>query len=220
MKIGFDIRPALFSRAGIGRYARELAAALTRLPEPPFLELYAPAWRRTALTLDSLAPSRFRLHRGILPARTVRALNRLPGLDAGRFPARVDLFHWTDFVHPPVRSCPAILTLHDAAFAVDPAFHGANTSVLQKRVHRAVRRAARIILVSETARTDSIRVGAPPEKVRVVPNGVSPFFHPAPPGGGAGSISSPSAPWNRARTMRASSRPWNSSGTVMGLPTG
>ncbi len=182
MKVGFDIRPALFSRAGIGRYTRELAAALTRLPEAPFLELYAPAWRRSSHPLHELVPTHFRLHRGILPARAIRALNRLPGLDAGRFPARVDVFHWTDFVHPPVRSCPAVLTLHDAAFAVDPTFHGPNSAVLLNRVRLAVQQAARIILVSETSRADAVRVGAAPEKLRVVPNGVNPFFQPSPQG--------------------------------------
>lgn len=184
MIAGFDFRPALFAGAGIGRYAQELAAALTHLPDAPFLELYASAWRRPsapgAASLEALAPGRFRIHRGWLPARALAAAHRLPGLDAGRVPARVDVFHWTDFVYPRVRSAAAVLTLHDAAFARDPAFHGPNTPVLAARVRRALRRAHLVLVVSEPGRADAELLGVPPDRVRVVPNGVSPFFRPAP----------------------------------------
>lgn len=180
MRVGYDIRPALFGAAGIGRYARELAAALTRLPDGPFLELYGAAWRSGGLPDGCLAADRFRLHRGALPARAWRWLHALPGCDAGRLPARVAVFHWTDYVYPPVRSAPRVLTLHDAAFAVDPSFHGANTPVLLARVQAALAQAGRVIVVSEPARADAERLGVPQERVRVVPNGVSPLFQPPP----------------------------------------
>ncbi|TAH36849.1 MAG: glycosyltransferase family 1 protein [Planctomycetota bacterium] len=178
MKVGFDIRPALFGGAGVGRYARELAAALTRLPDGPFLELYGAAWRHGELPPGTLAAGRHRLHRGPLPARAWRWIHRLPGCDAARLPARVALFHWTDYVYPPVRSAPRVLTLHDAAFALDPAFHGRNTPVLMARVQAALQHADRVIVVSEPARADAEFLGVSTPRIRVVANGVSPFFQP------------------------------------------
>ncbi|KAA3609137.1 MAG: glycosyltransferase family 1 protein [Planctomycetota bacterium] len=178
MKVGFDIRPALFNRAGIGRYARELAGALSKLPEQPFLELFAPAWRGGLDIPKDLEPGRTRLHRGWLPARAMNLVNQLPGLDAGRFPAKIDVFHYTDYVYPEVRHAARVLTLHDAAFAVDPNFHGMNTTTLLNRVRNAISKAHLVIVVSETGRRDAELMGVDPNKVRVVPNGVNPLFQP------------------------------------------
>ncbi|HEX9793022.1 MAG TPA: glycosyltransferase family 1 protein [Planctomycetota bacterium] len=179
MKVGYDIRPALFNKAGLGRYTRELSVQLTQMQDGPFLELFAPAWRGGRILSREMAPGRFRMHRGFLPARAMHQLNRLPGLDAGRFPAPVDVFHCTDYVYPKVRSAAMVMTLHDAAFAVNPAFHGWNSSVLLDRVRRAIHDADAVIVVSEPGRADAELLGVYPEKVFVVPNGVSPAFKPA-----------------------------------------
>ena len=52
LNIGFDIRPALFDYAGIGRYVRELATAITHLPEEEavYLQMFATSWRGGPLT--------------------------------------------------------------------------------------------------------------------------------------------------------------------------
>ncbi len=52
----------------------------------------------------------------------------------------------------------------------------------------AVRRARRLITVSESTRQDLVeRLGARPERIRVIPNGVGAPFAPAPIAGGGGS---------------------------------
>ncbi len=178
--VGFDIRPALFNYAGIGRYVRELGTALTKIPESegPFLEMFAPSWRGGRQIPPGLDPKRHNMNRGFLPGRVMEHLNKLPGLDAARFPAKVDLFHWTDYIYPHVRDCAKVMTLHDAAFVADPTFHGWDTSVLLDRVRRALDEADRIIVVSEPGRYDAELLGANSEKVMVVPHGVSPYFRP------------------------------------------
>ena len=179
LRVGFDIRPALIGNAGIARYARELAIELTRLKDGPFLELFAPNWRRGRPRTQNLEPGRFKMHRGPLPARVMHFMNRMPGLDAGRWPAKVDVFHWTDYIYPSVTSAATVMTLHDAAFAVDPTFHGWNTSVLMDRVRGVLLQADIVIVVSAPGRWDAELLGADPEQIRVVPNGVSPIFRPA-----------------------------------------
>jgi alpha-1,3-rhamnosyl/mannosyltransferase len=181
LTVGFDIRPALFNYAGIGRYVRELGTALTKLPatDALFLEMFAPSWRGGRQIPPGLDSKRHSMNRGFLPGRVMEYLNKLPGLDASRFPAKVDVFHWTDYIYPHVRDCAKVMTLHDAAFVADPTFHGWNTSVLLDRVRHALHAADRIIVVSGPGRYDAELLGAVADKVVVVPHGVSPYFRPA-----------------------------------------
>ena len=181
LNVGFDIRPALFDYAGIGRYVRELSTALTKLPEGegPFLEMFAPSWRGGRQVPPGLEGRRHKMNLGWLPGRVMDKIAQLPGMDAGRFPAKVDVFHWTDYTYPTVRSAAKVMTLHDAAFVADPKFHGWDTSVLLDRVRRALNISDRIIVVSEPGRYDAELLGAQSDKVSVVPHGVSPYFRPA-----------------------------------------
>lgn len=184
LRIGFDIRPALFNYAGIGRYVRELATAITRLPESEqtYLECFAPSWRGGRQTPPGLEEGRYNMNLGWLPGRVMDRLNKLPGLDAGHYPAKVDVFHWTDYTYPNVRSAATVMTLHDAAFVAEPTFHGWDTSVLLKRVRAALQQADRVIVVSEVGRFDAELLGGESDRVRVVPHGVSPYFKPPQPG--------------------------------------
>ncbi len=118
------------------------------------------------------------MHRGFLPGRVMDRLHKLPGLDAGRWPAKVDVFHWTDYTYPTVRSAAKVMTLHDAAFVVDPKFHGWDTGPLLDRVRRALNDADMVIAVSAPGRAEAELLGCRPGQVKVVPHGVSPFFRP------------------------------------------
>ncbi len=179
MIIGFDIRPALFDGAGVARYARELAIELARHQSKPKLEMFAPSWRGGRRIPPELASaSNVSMNRGWLPKRIMHRLHHLPGLDAGRFPQKVDVFHWTDYDFPTVRSAATLMTVHDAAFAVDPKFHGRDTTALITKVRSAINRADIVVVVSEPSVRDAEMLGVHPDAVRVIPNGVSPFFQP------------------------------------------
>ncbi|HJM39822.1 MAG TPA: glycosyltransferase family 1 protein [Planctomycetota bacterium] len=179
MRVGFDIRPALFGHAGISRYARELCTSFTEMEDGPFMELFAPTWRGGKVATTHFKEGKFNMHRGLLPAKGMQLLNKVPGFDAGRWPAKVDVFHWTDYVYPEVRSAATVMTLHDASFAVDPTFHGWNSSTLLERVRNAINSSDIVIVVSEPGIQDAELMGVDPDRVRVVPNGVSPMFQPA-----------------------------------------
>ncbi|MBC8370529.1 MAG: glycosyltransferase family 4 protein [Planctomycetes bacterium] len=181
LNIGFDIRPALFDYAGIGRYVRELATAITQLPEEDavFLQMFAPSWRGGRRVPPGLAADRHKINRGWLPARVMDHLHKLPGLDAGHRPADVSAFHFTDYNYPSVRSAGRLLTLHDAAFVADPKFHGWDTSVLLDLVRKNIQNAHEILVVSEPGVRDAELLGAKRDDIHVIPHGVSPFFKPA-----------------------------------------
>jgi glycosyltransferase involved in cell wall biosynthesis len=104
---------------------------------------------------------------------------RLPGLVAG---SRVALYHGTKNVLPWRLRVPGVVTVHDLAVYTHP-----DTFALPQRWHfratvpASVRRAARVIAVSEHTRRDLIaRLGADPACVTVVPNGVAEAYHVAP----------------------------------------
>jgi glycosyltransferase involved in cell wall biosynthesis len=82
----------------------------------------------------------------------------------------------------PLRSpCPGVVTVHDLSFARQPRLMGRKDRLIfRTMVPRAVRRAARVLTVSERTKRDLVELyGVPEERVVVTPNGIDPAFHPA-----------------------------------------
>ncbi|MDX6540374.1 MAG: hypothetical protein QOI71_1984 [Gaiellales bacterium] len=88
------------------------------------------------------------------------------------------LAHLHYFVAPRL-PCPAIVTVHDLSFARAPELFSRRDRRLLGLVRGSVRRAARVIAVSEFTRRDLCEVyGVDPGKVVAIPNGVSGRFRP------------------------------------------
>jgi glycosyltransferase involved in cell wall biosynthesis len=98
-----------------------------------------------------------------------RALRRL----------RPELGHF-NYVIPPAYRGPAVVTVHDISFETDPGLMSARDRFFFRTlVPRSVRRADRVLAVSERTKRDLIeryRVAA--ERIVVTPNAVDPVFHP------------------------------------------
>ena len=77
-------------------------------------------------------------------------------------------------------SCPAVVTVHDLSFERDASLMGLADRVTFKTfVPRAVRRAERVLAVSERTRRDLVELyGIDEGKVVVTPNAVDPVFTP------------------------------------------
>jgi glycosyltransferase involved in cell wall biosynthesis len=90
-----------------------------------------------------------------------------------------DLVH-TQYALPLRSPCPGVVTVHDLSFARQPGLMGRKDRlVFRTMVPRAVRRAARVLTVSERTKRDLLELYAiPEERVVVTPNGVDPAFHP------------------------------------------
>lgn len=168
LRVGLDFRPALLGAAGIARATRELARALARRTDLE-LRLFGHALARARVAPPAeLVPA---LRRWPLPGRWQPVCART-GIDAGALCGGVDLFHWTDTIHPPVRRRPTVLTLHDVAFAADPAFHGAAGAGLAARARAAAMQAARIAVPTAATRDQAIELlQLPAAKFRVIPFG-------------------------------------------------
>ncbi|MCX6030263.1 MAG: glycosyltransferase family 1 protein [Chloroflexi bacterium] len=93
------------------------------------------------------------------------------------------LLHGLAYATPLAAACPTVVTVHDLSFLRFPeAFRPFNRYYLGFITRISTRRAARVIAVSESTRQDVIALcGVAPERVVVVPNGVTEAFCPAPP---------------------------------------
>ncbi|MDQ1301429.1 MAG: hypothetical protein QG637_1350 [Chloroflexota bacterium] len=93
------------------------------------------------------------------------------------------LLHGLAFALPLACACPAVVTVHDLSFFRYPqAFRRFNRAYLGWITRISTRKAARVIAVSESTRQDVIALcDIPPERVVVVPNGVTDAFCPAAP---------------------------------------
>jgi len=168
LRVGIDYRPALLQSAGIGRCVRELCRALAGI-EGLNLQLFGHSFARTRRP-DPLPPGA-RLHRLPIPGRSLPLLARC-GLDASGLAGRAEVFHWTDYVHPPVSSAGRVLTIHDLAMAHDRRFHGSATALMLSRCRETATQSAQVICPTRaTAEQVQAEFHLPDEKLSVIPFG-------------------------------------------------
>ncbi|MCP4542327.1 MAG: glycosyltransferase family 4 protein [Chloroflexi bacterium] len=184
MRIGIDYTAAARQRAGIGRYARELVAALLKSESAHQYAIFGATgglensdWR------TEIQGSRVQFRTIPLSDDWVARLwhrLRLP-IPVETITGPLDIFYSPDFVLPPTRRATrTLLTVHDFSFLHYPEhFVPKLVSYLNQVVPRSVAQADRVLADSEATRADLINhLGTPPEKVDVLYGGVDPRFHP------------------------------------------
>lgn len=180
MHIGINYTAALRQRAGIGRYTSGLINALTQLDAANQYTLLVT--RDSPRSHFPKLPDNFRIK--ILPISerllTIlwHRLNLPMTIDtwAGPF----DLFHSPDFVLPPLKNTPSLLTVHDLSFMQHP--HGAVPKLrrwLESVVPRSANKASHILADSHSTKHDLETIlDVPSAKISVVGAGVEPRFQP------------------------------------------
>jgi glycosyltransferase involved in cell wall biosynthesis len=93
---------------------------------------------------------------------------------------RVEIFHATEHLLPPLKNARTVFTLHDLIFQFFPEYHlPLNRWFLRNAMPHFLRRADAIIAVSECTKRDAIRVyNIPPEKITVIYEAADPALHP------------------------------------------
>jgi alpha-1,3-rhamnosyl/mannosyltransferase len=177
MKVAVDARK--IDDFGIGTYIQGLLEALPAVGQPEALVAYLPPGRAPAEATARAWGARALWRPVSAGAYSLRELWQL-ALAARR--DRVDLYHAPHYVCPPWLPCPAVVTVHDLIHLRFPVRHRHPLAPLYARVmlRLAIRRACRVVTVSESTRRDLVeRLGAVPERIRVIPNGVGAPFVPA-----------------------------------------
>ena len=172
--IGVDARKLV--DFGIGSYIRNLLEAVSLRPEAQRyrFRIYA---RRADREAMPPFPANFEVVEEDSPGYSLSELTRF----AFRlFRDRLDLFHATHYVLPPLRG-RAVVTIHDIIHLLYPQFLPSRAALFYARVmiRRALVRADRIITVSYSSKRDLVDYfGIAPSRVEVIYNGVSPRFRP------------------------------------------
>lgn len=178
MHITIDYTPAVRQAAGIGRYTRELVAALAKLDLHNEYTLFCAGENLSSGDW----PENFQVRASNVPARWLTAGWHRLGLPlaAETFAGACDLFHSPDFTLPPLKTARGVVTVHDLSFLrfpqhADPGLR----AFLTKTVPRSVARASRVLADSESTKADLVELlGVEPEKISVVPAGVDARFRP------------------------------------------
>jgi len=192
MNIGILYTSALHQAGGIGRYTRGLVGALAQLDDPGTTRYELVVARDAPLDRLPMLPPRFRVRRLPFSERQMTILWHrfdLPlWVDAWCGP--FDVFHAPDFVLPPLRRAPGLVTVHDLSFLTYPS--GAVPGLrrwLKRVVPASIRRARHVLADSESTRRDIVRhLAVDAAKVSVVGAGVDRRFRPITDPGALGDV--------------------------------
>ena len=188
-RYGLDATLLLGRCTGIGRYVAELAdGVLAGLAGNERLLLYAgtfrlnPAFGVSHQPLHRLAADpRVTVRRQWLPLSVSHAVwNRFDGPPLDFLTGPLDVFHGTNFQLPPFRRARGIVTIHDLAFLACPGSVPTRVAErLERAARAAVRRAERVVAVSEHTKQDTVGLlGVPPERVSVIHLAAGAAFRP------------------------------------------
>lgn len=181
LRIGIDFTSASRERAGIGRYARELIRALSRLDHVNRYILFVPRDAYSDLLRFDWPPN-FTIRRAPLTERYLAALwqrARVP-LPIEVFIGAVDVFYSPDFLLPPTWAARKLVTVHDLSYVrVPECFPAPLLNYLNRAVPPSLARADVILADAVSTQNDLVDVyRVPREKIRVVYSGVEPRFCP------------------------------------------
>lgn len=173
--IALDARKLSGRRSGVGHYISSLISHLARIaPEYGYVLL-----TNTRLD-DSLVPSGFRpvvlglgLTDGSWPAKLYAPFWMNTQLPGALHREGVDLYHGTNFFMPMRKTCPTVVTIHDAAFVrVPETYDPVYRRYMRWQVGHSARTADRLITGTEHAKKDIMDLFAVDRaKIAVAHNG-------------------------------------------------
>ena len=145
MRICIDVQPAIGQRAGVGRYTTRLVQSLAPLATQDDLRIFYFDFKRHGLPFA--APNVRTQAVQWCPGRLVQAAWKSigwPPFDA--FAGGADIYHFPNFIVPPLRSGRSVVTIHDMSFLRHPAFaERRNCQYLSAKIRDTAKRADRII---------------------------------------------------------------------------
>lgn len=184
MRIAIDARPALDPRrTGVGQYARQIVRHLPNadpLPEYVAWYLHAKGLFSRRRFFDGVAPN-LSEHASRFPARVFQPVSWRLGLPRLEWlGVDFDALLATNFLPPPTKCRGVVLVVHDLAYERFPETAPQMDARWRRRFRRWLRRAAGVIVPSESARRDLLERHdeADAARVHAIAHGVEPFARP------------------------------------------
>ncbi len=166
MRVCVDIQAAIAQRAGVGRYVKSLVEHLGAFRGDDELRLFYFDFQRQGSPFPA-GGARERAVRWI-PGRIVQqGWKRLGFPPYDWFAGAADVYHFPNFIRPPLTRGRSVVTIHDVSFLRYPeAAEAKNLAYLTNRIARTVDRADCILTDSAfVAREICERLKAPEQKV-------------------------------------------------------
>lgn len=145
MKVCVDIQAAIAQRAGVGRYAQELVQHLPAHAGEDALRLFYFDFQRKGMPFN-------------VPEADCRAVRWIPGRIAqgawktlnwppySWFSGSADVYHFPNFIRPPLHRGRSVVTVHDVSFLRHPeTTEAGNLRYLNARIRQTVQQADAII---------------------------------------------------------------------------
>lgn len=159
--------------SGIGQYVRQLAEALAEgFPEDDWEALVRPGVTLPGFHAHEMGRADLTTWRRLL----IEQVQAPPALRSLGY----DVVHFTDYRRPLLPLARTVVTVHDlAAFRYPETFSAGQRRLKQWFLRQSVRRADRIIVPSASTEADLVNIlGVDPERVAIVPHGVTPVLIP------------------------------------------
>jgi glycosyltransferase involved in cell wall biosynthesis len=184
MRVCIDIQSAIAQRAGVGRYTMMLAENLAIHRGQDEVALFYFDFKRQGVPfpVPGAKQNAVRWVPGRLVQKAWKTIN-WPPFDFFSGPA--DVFHFPNFIRPPLARGRSVVTIHDVAFLRYPeTIEARNYDYLTSQIRQTVERADAIITVSDfTAREVTELLGVPAQKLFPIASGVDQKVeHPGPRG--------------------------------------
>ena len=175
MRIAIDFSPLAKTRTGIGTYTLNFLRALTKIDRINEYFLLAhrdfdPGFELPANFVKPTPRAEYSHSTPWLILKLPRELRRL----------KIDIFHGTNFLIPPLTGCKTVDTIYDLSTLVMPGQHKFLHTLSHKMFLRnSLRRADRLIAISEFTKREIVRLFPQYEgKISVALGAVSPGFVP------------------------------------------
>ena len=179
MKLLIDATPLLIRSAGVKNYLYHWIAALRRNAPAGALETFPAIPANAPLNHQGSVAGFWRTWTGLA---TLALANYTPMRVLDSVAGNADIFHTSVLVRHPPRRPLLTTTLHDLSSWIMPEVHPAANRRADSRLADNLRRAHRIVAVSESTRQDAIRLlRIPPEKIVTIHSGVADAFFHVPP---------------------------------------
>lgn len=177
VRVCIDIQSAIAQRAGVGRYTRELVHHLGATAGPDQLELFYFDFKRRGTPFETPNAT----HRVVrwFPGRLAQwAWKTLHWPPFNRFAGPADLYHFPNFILPPLKGGKSIVTIHDMSFLRFPEFADErNLKYLSARIEDTVERADAIITNSQFSADETHSLlHVDPAKLFPIHLGIEPSF--------------------------------------------
>jgi glycosyltransferase involved in cell wall biosynthesis len=173
MRVCVDIQAGIAQVAGVGRYTRELVARLGPLAAPGELSLFHFDFRGRGMPFP--VPGAVESACRWVPGRVAQGAWKTIGWPPyDWFAGRADVYHFPNFILPPLHRGRSVVTIHDVAFLRHPeTIEPRNYRHLTSRIRSTVERSDAIITVSAfTAREIRDLLGVPDGKIHPIASGL------------------------------------------------